>query len=265
MIVNANGAGEDESLAIIVGQRHRVADAERTGALLLPYRLGTGHGRVGAGSGHPPEFSIEGRRRARRGEQHDRRGLRIGLFAILGECQVVDAAALKIDAAAESRCLDRDPRRGSDHRFARSRLRLCRWCAGFWRSRYFRRCRLSGVRRRRAWLCGARLRAAWLRRLFELRLLALPLHLRIANEILPADDDEQRQHNGQNGVLVLDHSMLVLTGPLFGTHLALAPASLGPTRPMWGQRARCTSSTAAFAGAAFAGVTFTGAMDAANR
>jgi len=49
--------------------------------------------------------------------------------------------------------------------------------------------------------------------------------------------------------------MLVLTGPVLATHLALAPAAFAPTRPMWGQRAGCTSSTAAFAGG----------MDAAER
>jgi len=49
--------------------------------------------------------------------------------------------------------------------------------------------------------------------------------------------------------------MLVLTGPLSGTDLALAAAGFGWTRPMWGQRARCTSSATAF----------TGAMDAAKR
>ena len=59
--------------------------------------------------------------------------------------------------------------------------------------------------------------------------------------------------------------MLVLTGPLFGIHLTLAPAALGPTRPMWGQGARCTSSIAAFAGAAFTGATFTEGVDPAKR
>ena len=59
--------------------------------------------------------------------------------------------------------------------------------------------------------------------------------------------------------------MLVLTGPLFGIHLALAPAAFGPTRPMWGQRTRCTSSKGAFAGATFGAGIFTGAVNAAKR
>src|SRR5262249_37908524 len=131
MLVNGDGTGEDQSLTAIVSQRHRVTDAKRAGALLLPHRLRTGHGRADAGCGHPAEFSIEGPWRARWREQHDRRRLRIGLLAILGERQVIDAATLKIDAAAEPRRLDRDPRRGGDKRLARSPLRLRRWRACF--------------------------------------------------------------------------------------------------------------------------------------
>jgi len=35
--------------------------------------------------------------------------------------------------------------------------------------------------------------------------------------------------------------MLVLIGLWFGTHLALATAAFGRTRPMWGRLDRCTS------------------------
>src|SRR5262249_3232469 len=62
--------------------------------------------------------------------------------------------------------------------------------------------------------------------LLELRLLALVLHLRIADEILPTKNHEQRQHDGQNGVLVLAHSMLVLNGPFFGSIWRLPPPPL---------------------------------------
>src|SRR5262249_3307195 len=141
-------------------------------------------------------------------------------------------------------------------------MRLPRWCAGFRRSWDFRRCWLGGIRRRRGRLRRSRLRLGLL---LKLRLLALPLHLRIANEILPANNHEQRQHDGQNGVLVLAHSMLVVAVPFFAIHLALAPALFAPTRPMWGHGARCTSSTAAVAGATFADGPFTGAMDTAKR
>ena len=77
MVVDRDGAGEDEALAVVVGQRHRMIDAERAGALLLPHRIGARHGRGGAGGRHPAEFGVIGVRRARRREQHDRRRIRI--------------------------------------------------------------------------------------------------------------------------------------------------------------------------------------------
>jgi hypothetical protein len=46
--------------------------------------------------------------------------------------------------------------------------------------------------------------------LFELRFLSLPLHLWIADEILPADDDKQRQHDGKDCVFVVAHSINAL-------------------------------------------------------
>ncbi len=46
--------------------------------------------------------------------------------------------------------------------------------------------------------------------LLERLLLALLFHLRIADEILPADHHDERQHDGNDGVLVLAHSVLVL-------------------------------------------------------
>src|SRR5215472_16749986 len=227
MLVNGDGAPEDEALAVVVSQRHRPAHTERARSFLLPHRVGTGYGGIAAGRGHPAEFGIKGVRRARRREQHDRRRVRIGFFAILRERQIVDAAAFEIDAAAKPRRLDRNARRGCDHSFTRGGLRLGGRCAGFWRSRYFRCRRLSGVRswrgRLRARLWRARLR---LRLLFELRFLALPFHLRIADEILPADNHDDRQHHGQNGVLVLSHSMLVLTGPVLRPIPGLPPQRL---------------------------------------
>ena len=58
---------------------------------------------------------------------------------------------------------------------------------------------------------GARLQLRLLL-LFELGLAALLFHLRIADEILPADHDNERQHDGKDGVLVLDHSALLRRG-----------------------------------------------------
>jgi hypothetical protein len=41
--------------------------------------------------------------------------------------------------------------------------------------------------------------------LLELRLFLLLLHLRIADEELPADHHGERQHDGDDGVLMLKH------------------------------------------------------------
>ena len=44
--------------------------------------------------------------------------------------------------------------------------------------------------------------------LLEHRVVALLLHLRIADEVLPSDHDNERQHDGEDGVLVFKHSAL---------------------------------------------------------
>ena len=41
--------------------------------------------------------------------------------------------------------------------------------------------------------------------LLQQRLLALLLHLRHADEELPADQHDRRQHDGENGILVVGH------------------------------------------------------------
>ena len=102
--------------------------------------------------------------------------------------------------------------------------------------------RLGGARRRARHrrerpACGAgvagraRLRRRLLLRLLlllEQRFVALLFHLRIADEILPADDDDERQHDGEDGVLVLDHSALLrrLFGRLCGRRLATVGTAL---------------------------------------
>jgi hypothetical protein len=43
--------------------------------------------------------------------------------------------------------------------------------------------------------------------LFEQRFLALALHLRHADEILPSDQNDRRQHDSENGVLLIVHEV----------------------------------------------------------
>ena len=211
-VVDRDGAAEDQARAVVVGQRHRMVDAERARALLLPHRVRPRHRRGGAGGGHPAELGVERLRRARRREQHDGRRVRIDGLAIVLERQIVDPAALEIDAAAQRRRGDGDARRSGNHRVARCGRDRGRGGAGHRR----RRAGAGACARRGARLRRIRLRRAGLGlRLFlllEQRLLALLFHLRIADEILPADHDDQRQHDGNDGVLVIAHSMLVHCG-----------------------------------------------------
>ena len=192
-------------------------DAQRAAAVLLPHRIRPRHLLGRAGCRHPAEFRIIGVRRARRREQHDRRRMGIDGFAVLLKRQIVDARAFEVDAAAKPRRVDRNMRRGRDHRLAAQGRRLL--CDGRGRARHRRR---AGLRRRRSGLRRARLRRAGLHLrlllLLEPRFFALLLHLRVADEILPADHDEQRQHDGEDGVLVLDHAKLVrrLSGWVLG-------------------------------------------------
>ena len=208
-VVDRDGAAEDQACAVVIGQRHRMADAERARALLLPHRVRSRHRRGGAGGGHPAELGVERLRRARRREQHDGRRVAIDGLAILLERQIVDAPAFEVDAAVQRRRGDGDARRSRNHRLARCGCDRGRGGAGHWRRRAGAGCgarRSAGLRRIRLRRAGLGLR---LFLLLELGLLALLFHLRIADEILPADDDDQRQHDGKDGVLVIAHSMLM--------------------------------------------------------
>ena len=40
IVVDRDGAAEDQALAVVVDQRHRMIDAERAAAVLRPYRIG---------------------------------------------------------------------------------------------------------------------------------------------------------------------------------------------------------------------------------
>ncbi len=118
-VVDRDGAAEGQARAVVIGQRHRMVDAERARAFLLPHRVRSRHRGGGAGGGHPAELGIVCVRRARRREQHDGRRVGIDGLAILLERQIVDASALEVDAAVQARRGDGDPRRSGNHRLAR--------------------------------------------------------------------------------------------------------------------------------------------------
>ena len=202
-VVDRDGAAEGEAFTVVVFQRHRVARRQRAGTLLLPHRIAVGQPRRRARGSNPAKLRIIGMRRARRREQHDRGRIGIDSVAELRQRQVVDACALERDAAGNPRRLDLDAGRAGDRGVAADDgLRCARLASrrGGGRGRTWRRG--GGARRG-----GARRRLR--RRLGEfglgLGLCALPLHLRHVVEILPGDQHEAGQNDGEDGVAIVGH------------------------------------------------------------
>src|SRR5215831_9762762 len=122
-------------------------------------------------------------RAADRREQHDRWRLWVDRLAILCERKIVEAPALECDRAGQSRRLDAHPRRLRERFLACQRLggRLdrdrCAWC---------RRCPRCGR--------GGRI-LGWRNRLL----------LRHPKPELPADQNDRRQQDEQEGVFLIVH------------------------------------------------------------
>ncbi len=197
-VVDRNGAAEGEAFAVVPFQRHRVARRQRARALLLPHRIAVGKPRRRARGRDPAELGIIGMSRVRGREQHDRGRLRIDGVAEFLQRQVVDARALQRDAARKARRLDLDAGRRRDRGVAandgRGRARLAGRRGGGWR-----RARLWRGRSRR------RLRRRFVELGLGLGLRALPLHLRHVVEILPSDQHEAGQNDGEDGVAIVGH------------------------------------------------------------
>ncbi len=207
MIVDRDGAAEQKALAVVISECYRAIDTETAVALLGPQRVRPGHFLRRPGGRNPAELRVVGLGCAGGREQHDRRRFRIDGFAVLLERQIVDAGALKSDAAVEPGRFDGHALRCSDHGLAGVRLRRLGGS-----SRPAWHCRGAGRRpgrRRIERPVGARLDLhLFLLLLLEHRVVALLLHLRIADEVLPSDHDNERQHDGEDGVLVFKHSAL---------------------------------------------------------
>ena len=125
---------------------------------------------------------------------------------------------LRSIAAGKPRRVDGDVRACGDHRVAVGGRRRGRGRIRHRRGARRGRARLRGIGLACVRLCCAGLNLS-LFLLLERRLLLLPLHLRVADEILPADDDDERQHDGKDGVLILAHYLLLcssLWGPDLG-------------------------------------------------
>ena len=194
-VVDRDRAMEGDAAAGVVFQLHRRGRRQAVRTLLLPHRILIRNFHRRAGGGDPAEFRIVRLGGAGRGEQDDGRRVRIDRLAVLNQRKVVDPRALQRDAAGNTRRVDLDARgfgnRGGaiDHR--RIALRRCRHL-----------CRRRGaalLRRGRLLLRRSMLGE------FALRLLggAVLLHLRQVVEILPADQDQAGQNDGEDGIAVL--------------------------------------------------------------
>ena len=197
-VVDRDGAAEGETFTVVVFQRHRVARRQRAGTLLLPHRIPVGQPRRRARGSNPAKLRIIGMRRARRREQHDRGRIGIDGVAELRQRQVVDARALERDAAGNPRRLDLDAGRAGDRGVAADDGLRCARLAS-----------RRGGGRGRTWRRGGGARRRLRRRLGEfglgLGLRALPLHLRHVVEILPGDQHEAGQNDGEDGVAIVGH------------------------------------------------------------
>ena len=223
LVVDRDGAAEFEALAVVIGERHRMADGERAGAALRPQRVGRRHLQVGAGGIGPAEFGVERIRAAGRRQQHDRRRFRIDGLAEFDQSEVVDAAAFERDRALQAVGLDRHARR---HKRAPRRG---------WRPRRRATAALARAPARRPGCAGAC--AGWpgcagvcvcacccfCVSCSDCSFSCRAFSCGMAIEILPGDQHDGRQHNGENGVLTVGHR-----DPVF----AVAPRMHALQRPL---------------------------------
>ncbi len=180
-VVDRNDALEDEALAVVPGERQRLAGGKLV-RIGRPQRLGRGqNGRVLDLAGHEAHFGVIGRRAEFRRQQRDDRARRVDGLAIVLERDVVEAGALQRDGAGNRARVDRNARAQRKRLLAGSRDRR----------RRRRGCRLVG--------------RAELRRLGEARLLGLRLFLAVklreSVEIIPQADENQRERRGDEHVL----------------------------------------------------------------
>ena len=199
-LVERDVEGEDQALAVVPGEPRRLAGRHR-GPVGGPQRVGAGHldRRIGR---RPAELGVVGMRAADR-RQH-RHGIALGIDrdAILGQPHIVDARALEVIEPISSGVskVTRGER-------ASASVRLTIWagwvagapgCTVPWRAG---RARLAGRRLRRAVL-GRR------------RLLLVDRRLGRREGILPAHDDQHREHDSDNEILLVH--LIRLLGALGG-------------------------------------------------
>ena len=195
VVVDCDGPREHKSLPVVPGQGDGLLAREFRPGGGLPERIVARQDGGLSGRADEADLGIIGLRRAGRRQQDDVRALRIDRLTEIAQGHVVDAAALQRDRAKQASRLQRHARALLERLVAAGKgLRGCGSgpAVGVGRAQ-----RNVGGRARRGIyriLRGGLLLGDALR-------LALLLHLRRADEILPADEHEDRQTDRQQEVL----------------------------------------------------------------
>ncbi len=190
ILVDGNLALEDQPSAIVIGQ----GDWRGLGqpvAIGLPHRIGIGQFQRDAARGDIAEVDEIAVRRAGGRQQHDVRAVRVGRLAILLQRDVVEPRALERHAAEHFPRVDDNARALRQGVGAAQRLR-----------------RGGGLQLRGAGLGGicraGRTRLAARGELLDLALrLARLIYFRRAVEMVPADDDQERQRHGEDEIFLI--------------------------------------------------------------
>ncbi len=185
-VVDGDGAGEDQAMAIVPAQDHRMARRQDAAIHLGPFTAVIGH----VGGADPAELRIIGIVGALGGQQHDLRRFGIDRVVILLQAQIVDARALEQDGAVHHRGVDRQALAAD-----LQRRRAAHMAAGVGDGGQFA-CRRRG--RGLLHLPGK----LGLARLFG-------LHGRRGDEILPQEQHRGGQRDGQKDVFVAFHDLLM--------------------------------------------------------
>ncbi len=107
-VVDRDGAGEFQPLAVVVSQRDRRILRERRLARGRPQRVRGGERKTFAAD--EARLRVIGVRTSRRRQEHDLRARRFDRLAIVLEREIVDTAAFQRDRAFEARRVDGDAR-----------------------------------------------------------------------------------------------------------------------------------------------------------
>ena len=194
LVVDRDRAAEDQTLLVLPGQGDRAAGSQRS-LVGRPHRILVRQAaRLRA---DPAELRVIGVLGAGGRQEHDDRALGIDGLAVVLQGHVVDAAAAQVDGAGDGGSVDGDARRAGEG---------CLTSLNSWSRRRARNRSRHGGRGATglARACG-RIRCVGidLRGLRLLRGLPLLFGLGSRKEVLPAQQDRQRQGDGDDEVFVI--------------------------------------------------------------